>query len=150
MEPEYIKGDQYVDDRGFLTFCNSWRIDLAGVKRFYQVENHAAGTIRAFHGHQKEEKFVRVIRGAAVIITVPICSVEDRSLIRAEIQPFILSSRTPAVLHIPAGFYNGFKTLTSDTIVEFYSTSTVEESRCDDERLPWNAFGEEIWEVKYR
>ena len=59
-----IDGGLAVDDRGTLTFANSF--DFAGVKRFYQVENFSTETIRAFHGHKKEGKYVYGARGSAI------------------------------------------------------------------------------------
>ena len=41
-----------VDDRGQLRFVNDF--NFANVKRFYQVENHRQGFIRAWHGHKKK------------------------------------------------------------------------------------------------
>jgi len=41
-------------------------------------------------------------------------------------------------------------TLEEDTIVMFFSTSTLEESKKDDIRLKWDIFGRDIWEVCYR
>ena len=44
----------------------------------------------------------------------------------------VLSSNNPKVLFIPSGYANGFKSLEADTIVQFFSTSTLEESTGDD------------------
>ena len=54
---------------------------------------------------------------------------------------YVISSDTPSVLVVPAGFANGFKTLSQDAIVLFLSSSTLEESQGDDFRFPfdyWN------------
>ena len=55
-EIEKVEGGLFADDRGFLRFVNNF--DFSQVKRFYQVENHSAGFIRAWHGHKKEKKFI--------------------------------------------------------------------------------------------
>jgi dTDP-4-dehydrorhamnose 3,5-epimerase len=47
MEPKIINGGIAPDDRGSVRFVNDF--DFAKVKRFYQVENHRAGFIRAWH-----------------------------------------------------------------------------------------------------
>ena len=57
-------------------------------------------------------------------------------------------AQKPAVLYLPAGYANGFMSLTDDATLMFFSTSTVEESRGDDIRFDaryWNA-----WEVVER
>ena len=133
-----INGGVSVDDRGSVRFVNDFNFD--GVKRFYQVENHSKGFIRAWHGHKKEGKYVYVVNGSALIGVVNMDS--------EEINKFVLSSQTPKVLWIPPGYYNGFKSLEENTKILFFSTSTIEESLGDDIREShdkWN-----IWEEDYR
>ena len=133
-----INGGVSVDDRGSVRFVNDFNFD--GVKRFYQVENHSKGFIRAWHGHKKEGKYVYVVNGSALIGVVNMDS--------EEINKFVLSSQTPKVLWIPPGHYNGFKSLEENTKILFFSTSTIEESLGDDIREShdkWN-----IWEEEYR
>tara|TARA_B100000963_G_scaffold229485_1_gene200152 strand:- start:1735 stop:2148 length:414 start_codon:yes stop_codon:yes gene_type:complete len=133
-----ISGGLFADDRGFLRFVNDF--NFSNIKRFYQVENHSRGYIRAWHGHNKESKYVYVAKGSALVGAV--------NLENEEVHKFTLSSQSPAVLHIPAGFANGFKTLEEDTIVMFFSTSTLSESHGDDIRFPWDKWN--IWEENYR
>lgn len=135
-----LAGDVAVDDRGKVTFVNDF--DFKDVKRFYMVENHRANFVRAWHGHKKEGKYVFVVQGAAIVAWTPIEGVWSMDRV-------VLSADKPQVLFIPAGYYNGFKTLTDDTKVMFFSTSTVEESKDDDIReqpYKWNG----IWEIKER
>ena len=133
-----ILGGISVDDRGSVRFVNDFNFN--DVKRFYQVENHSKGFIRAWHGHKKEGKYVYVVNGSALIGVVNMDS--------EEINKFVLSSQTPKVLWIPPGHYNGFKSLEENTKILFFSTSTIEESLGDDIREShdkWN-----IWEEDYR
>ena len=132
------QGRVAVDDRGKLTFVNDF--DFQGVKRFYVVENHQRGFVRAWHGHKKEGKYVFVPRGAAIVGVV--------SMDSQEVQRLVLSADKPQVLYIPPGHYNGFKTLTDDTQVIFFSTSTLKESEGDDYREDANKW--DIWEVNER
>ena len=106
-----INGGVSVDDRGSVRFVNDFNFD--GVKRFYQVENHSKGFIRAWHGHKKEGKYVYVVNGSALIGVVNMDS--------EEINKFVLSSQTPKVLWIPPGHYNGFKSLEENTKILFFS-----------------------------
>ncbi len=62
----------------------------------------------------------------------------------------ILSSEKPGILYVPPGYVNGFRFLTHDTSVIFYSTATLEESSSDDFRFPYDVFGTEIWDIKNR
>jgi len=137
--PKVINGGIAVDDRGSLRFVNDF--DFAGVKRFYQVQNHRKGFIRAWHGHKKEAKYVYVAKGTALIGAVPIEGEET-------VTKFILSDKSPKVLFIPAGYYNGAMTLEDDTIIQYFSTTTLEESKGDDIRLSYDAW--DIWQEDFR
>ena len=138
---EYIRGGEAVDDRGALMFVND--LDLSAYKRFYVVRNHAQGFVRAWHGHERESKAVVVISGAAIVAAVKVDNWAHPDP-TAEVKRFVLSSDTPGALCIPPGYANGFKTLTADTKVCFFSSSTLEESGGDDIRFeahfwdPWN------------
>lgn len=140
---QIIDGDLSIDDRGKITFVNDF--DFADVKRFYMIENHEKGFIRAWHGHQEEGKYVLVINGTIILGIVPFDGTNE------EVQRFILSASKPQVIYIPPRNFNGFKTLTEDAKIMFFSTSTLEESMRDDIRKPammWSDSG--IWKVESR
>ena len=136
-EPQVLSGGKAVDDRGSVSFVNEF--DFAGVKRFYQVENHQAGFIRAWHGHRKEGKYIYLAAGAALVGAV--------SLETEKISKFVLSD-TPKVLWVPPNYANGFMNLRENTAVIFFSTATVEETKGDDIRFPYNKW--DIWQKDYR
>lgn len=145
LSPQLIEGDLSVDDRGEVAFVNGFNFE--GIQRFYAVSNYAPGFVRAWHGHRHESKFVTVIHGTAVVGAVLIDDWEKPSR-DAKVHRYVLSSAKPAVLHIPPGHANGFMSLTADTKLVFFSTSTVAESREDDVRFDaryWNP-----WEVTER
>jgi dTDP-4-dehydrorhamnose 3,5-epimerase len=135
----YSIGGISVDDRGSLKYVNDF--DFEGVKRFYQVENHERGFIRAWHGHKKEGKYVYVPKGSAWI---GIVDMEDEDTVEA----YVLSDKTPKVLYIPPGKYNGAQTLEEGTIIMYFSTTTIVESKGDDIRRPYAAFP--IFNKEYR
>jgi dTDP-4-dehydrorhamnose 3,5-epimerase len=153
MDLSLIQGGVAVDDRGSLRFVNDFNFE--GVKRFYQVENHRQGFVRAFHGHLKEGKYVYVPKGSALVAAVPMIA-NDNQLIpggytikdNGSLKKFILSSQSPKVLYIPPGYANGFKNLEDGTIVMFFSTSTLEESKGDDIRFPYDTIN--IWQEDFR
>lgn len=139
--PVLIEGGLGVDDRGDVAFVNDF--DFDGVKRFYLVSNHSAGFVRAWHAHRKEAKYVTVVQGSAIVAAVLIDNWEGPSKV-TPVHRYILSSNKPAVLFIPAGYANGFMSLTADAKLMYFSTSSVEESRGDDIRYdahywdPWH------------
>jgi dTDP-4-dehydrorhamnose 3,5-epimerase len=138
--PVLVTGGLSIDDRGHVAFVNGF--DFAGVRRFYGVRNHRAGFVRAWHAHRREAKFVLATAGSALVCAVRIDDWEQPSR-EAVVERFVLSERSPAVLRIPAGYANGFMSLTDDAALLFFSTSTLEESRLDDVRFdarywdPW-------------
>lgn len=137
-EPKLISGDIRIDDRGSVSFVNEF--DFKNVKRFYMVENHHQDFIRAWHGHKKEGKYVLVSCGTALIGTV---NMESDKL-----DKFILSAKKPCILWIPPGYANGFKNLEKNTKIIFFSTSTLEESKDDDIRFPYDKW--DIWSEDFR
>mgnify|MGYP003657848489 FL=1 len=138
MSSKLIQGNVFADDRGFLRFINDFSFE--DVKRFYQVENHRQGFIRAWHGHKKEAKYIYVPKGSALVGIV--------DLETEEISKFTLTCESPSILYVPPNYANGFQTLTSDAIMMFFSTSTLEESKGDDYRFEWDRWN--IWEENYR
>jgi dTDP-4-dehydrorhamnose 3,5-epimerase len=135
-----IFGNQFCDDRGFVSFIND--LDLSEYKRFYLVQNHEKGFIRAWHGHEHESKAVICIQGAALIGTAPIDSPSASKT--------IVSANHPKAVIIPAGYANGAMTLTDDCILMYLSDKTVEESKDDDIRFTWDHWGNKFWEVERR
>jgi dTDP-4-dehydrorhamnose 3,5-epimerase-like enzyme len=146
-QPHLYQGGVGVDDRGSVSFVNDF--NFVGVKRFYQVANHQTGFIRAFHGHQHEAKYVYVSAGSALVYAVKLTSLKRPSNRQKPVK-FTMSSQSPAVLFIPAGYANGFKSLTSDTTMQFFSTASLAASLDDDYRYPYDYWGEEIWQVDPR
>jgi len=143
--PQLIEGGLAIDDRGELGFVNDFSFE--GIQRFYVVSNHLPGLVRAWHGHRREEKYVTVVQGAAIVAAVFIDDWQNPSP-DSEVHRYVLSARKPAVLKVPAGYANGFMSLTSDTKLIFFSTSTLAESRQDDVRFDaryWNP-----WDVQER
>ncbi|MFX1309502.1 MAG: NAD-dependent epimerase/dehydratase family protein [Promethearchaeota archaeon] len=146
-ELQLIKGGIAVDDRGTLNFANDF--NFYGVKRFYQVQNFNTSTIRAFHGHMNEAKYVYIPKGSAIVAAVELDDIKSPSK-NQKVNRFILSDKNPQVLFIPPRYANGFKPLEEDTRIVFFSTSSLEESKGDDYRFPVDYWGKEVWEVENR
>jgi dTDP-4-dehydrorhamnose 3,5-epimerase-like enzyme len=130
-EPKLMTGGIAVDDRGEVGFVNEF--DFRGVKRFYTVSNHRQGFVRAWHAHRAEAKYVTVVKGAAIIGAVRVDDWDNPSKDAAVVR-FVLSEHKPSVLLIPAGYANGFMSLTEDAKLMFFSTSSLADSLNDDVR----------------
>jgi len=137
-----FNGGLAVDDRGEITFVNEF--DFENVKRFYVVSNHKAGFVRAWHAHRHEAKYIMAVSGEAVVGAVKIDKWEKPSK-DLPVNRYVLSAKKPQLIYIPAGYANGFMSLTSDLKLIFFSTSTLEQSADDDIR--YDARYWDIWNV---
>ncbi|MBN2183271.1 MAG: dTDP-4-dehydrorhamnose 3,5-epimerase family protein [Sedimentisphaerales bacterium] len=144
-EPFIINGGLAVDDRGQIAFANDFCFE--SVKRFYMVSNHRQGFVRAWHAHKNEAKYVLAVAGAALVGAVKIDNWQKPSA-DLSVGRYTLSSEKPQVLFIPAGYANGFMSLTSDLRLMFFSTSTLEQSAADDIRFDSRYW--DIWNVVER
>ena len=143
-QPELIPGQLSIDDRGQLAFFNQFDLANEPVRRIYLTANHRPGLVRAWHAHRREQKFVCAVSGSAVVAVVKVINWR-RPRKDCPVHRFTLSAATPAVLAIPAGYANGWMSLTEDCRLLWFSSATVEESRRDDIRYAaryWNP-----WEV---
>ena len=141
-KPFIINGDLSADDRGELMFINQFNMEL--VKRFYVVSNHKQGFIRAWHTHKFESKYVFIVNGTALISTVQIDD-WDKPSSDLIVEKFVLTAKKPSILYIPSGYANGFKTLSTDTKIIFFSTSALKDSIDDDYRF--DAYKWNPWEI---
>lgn len=142
-----INGGLAVDGRGKVIFCNDF--DFKDVKRFYMVENHSKGFIRAWHAHKKEGKYVFVTKGTILLRHFEVDNWQSPGK-RAIIHHHTLSSDKPQIIYVPSGHANGFKTLTDDAQVMFFSTTTMSESEGDDYRFPVDLNNWKVFEVEER
>ena len=143
-EPTILNGGLAVDDRGSVSFVNDF--NFKNVKRFYQVQNHRRGFIRAWHGHKKEGKYVYVAAGTALVGAVPMPETEvDKDTVP---ETFVISAKCPKILYIPPNYANGFLNLEDKTIIQFFSTSTLDESLGDDIRFEYDKW--DIWKENFR
>lgn len=141
--PNLIKGGLATDDRGVVRFVNDF--DFARVKRFYVLENWRAGFVRAWHGHNREEKWITVVHGAAIVAAAIIMPQNKLQLTAL----YTLTEQSPAILHIPPGYANGSMALTPGAQVMHFSSMTMEETAGDDLRWPWDTLPG-VWEEQQR
>ncbi len=144
-EPRLIEGGSSADDRGRVYFINDF--DPGETKRLYVVENFAVGTVRAWHAHKRERKWVTVLTGAALAACVEIDDWESPSK-DAEVKRFVLDASKPSVLEIPAGYANGAMSLLPETKIAYFSDTGLDESLADDFRFPARYW--DPWHVQER
>ena len=164
-KPTLIKGAVHVDDRGRVMVNND--CDMTAIKRFYMLENHREGFVRAWHGHIKEAKWVVCVSGVAVecaaklipnIVkrTVPVPGSYNDYMVLDEDTEYSLDDPDRYILHpngdvlyIPPGYANGHKNLVPNTRLIHFSNLAYEDTEGDDIRFDANIHGG-VWEEKWR
>lgn len=130
-----INGGRHEDARGKIIFFNDF--DMSKVKRFYMIEHPGTEVVRAWQGHQKEEKWFYVVDGIFKMVLVQPDNWRNPS---AELQTeeFVMESTQQQILHVPGGYANGFKALQPKSKIMVFSSFTVEESGKDNFRYDKN------------
>lgn len=75
--PSIIQGGKYIDERGELSFVNSF--SFVGVKRFYIIVHSHMSTIRTWQAHGIENKWFDTISGPLKVVTNKIDDCEKPS-----------------------------------------------------------------------
>ena len=60
----------FSDERGGMSFCNDF--DFSLFKRYYIITPKYEGQIRAWQGHQREEKVFLILEGKIKLVVVPL------------------------------------------------------------------------------
>ncbi len=147
MNPQLLKGGVAVDDRGTVSFVNDFDFLGEKIRRFYSIENHSKGFIRAWHGHNIEAKYVLATKGASLVCCVKIDNWENPSK-DAKVWRFVLSDTNPSILYIPEGYANGHMSLNENTQIMVFSNKTLQEGLNDDTRFESHYW--DPWKVEER
>ncbi len=137
LQPAVIMGGKHEDKRGIVSFINDF--DMSPVKRFYTIYHPDTTVIRAWQGHQIEQKWFVVLEGSFEIALVN----PDNWIApspRLPVQLFKLSAAVSQVLHIPGGYASGFKAIAPHSRMIVYSNLSLQESADDDFR-----FDQQLW-----
>ena len=147
MEPILFSINSSSDDRGKVTFVNDF--DMTDVKRSYVVTNTLLKTVRAWHGHRNEKKWVVVQKGEFLVCVVKVDSFDNPEM-NAEVKEYVLNSENN-VLFIPNGYANGAMNLTDENEIRYFSSASLGESSNDDFRIctiffPWEKHNPNFYE----
>jgi len=133
MKTTLHQGGSFTDSRGTLKFVNE---EIPGTfRRFYFITHPDTSVIRAWQGHQKEEKGFYVINGGFTIAVVsPDCFEEPGD---HEIPSFFkLTAENNQFLRVPGGSYTGIKALTPGSTLLVLSEFDLAGSKADEHRQP--------------
>ncbi len=112
--------------------------------RQISVSNAEPNRINAFHIHTKlpQNEIWTVIQGQLMIWLVD-CR-QDSSTAGAK-RRVILSGEQPMQLYIPAGVAHGYKAGSSGATLIYAMDQQFDIEDPNEGRLPWDAFGAELW-----
>jgi dTDP-4-dehydrorhamnose 3,5-epimerase-like enzyme len=159
------------DERGYLCPITD-NIHPELLNRACLVGNSARGIKRGIHYHKKEWKIYSVLTGSAKFISfkipkeyfdnidlsgypVDIAYKHWKEHIKLygeknpdALQTFVISSRSPAVLVIPAEHANGWVSLEDNTNIIFLSNLLYEDAKKDDYRFDASVVSENYWNIE--
>lgn len=150
--------DLHIDDRGCLS--EIFRSDAPYFKGFgqvYIIKDEAPGIIRAFHMHKRKEDYFFVSSGKALVILadgarteIPFRNGVEYDYSNCTTKKYVLDSQKPQLLVIPKGIYHGWKSLVPNTHLINVVTEPFHKEDPDDNRIPCDEFGQELWEIEYK
>lgn len=111
MEPLFINGNSHIDERGMLSFNNSF--DASEIKRIYVIENKSLDIQRGWTGHNQEKRWFSAISGA---FTLQVIKIDDWQNPSKNLKPieFIISDDKLDILLVPPGFVTMIKANTEN------------------------------------
>ena len=133
MGSSLLIGGKFIDHRGVLQYVND--NNPGNYRRFYLISHPDTTVIRAWQGHQIEEKAFYAISGSFIIAVVtPSDFTNCTDTEPTEI--FNLTNEKGNFLRVPGGSYTGIKANTPNATLLVLSGLDVEASKKDDYRQP--------------
>ena len=136
MFPKILKGHSHEDARGTLLYNNDF--DATDIKRIYVIENQNIDLVRAWRGHEIEQRWFSAMMGSFKIELIAIDN-WDRPARNLERLEFVLDSQKLDILHIPAGYVSSIQSLSEGSkllVMADYSMGALK----DDYRYEVNYF----------
>lgn len=138
MKPQIIKGNRHSDNRGNLTFNNDFSI--LHIKRVYTIENNRLDFVRAWQGHQVEQRWFSAAIGSFIISLIEIDDWEQPSKDLPKVQ-FILNAENLDILHVPSGFVSAIQALEDHSKLLLFADYDLNEIQ-DEFRFPSDYFND--------
>jgi len=151
---EVVQLRRFNDDGGAMTelgrFEDGRHADLPGFvarQMNYSVVEPLA--IKAFHLHQRQTDVWYVPPSDKLLLVL--ADVRKGSPTEGELRRIVLGDGNSRLVRIPPGVAHGCKNLrpaAPSAIIYFVDVQFSVGDDCDEGRLPWDFFGEEVWEVE--
>jgi dTDP-4-dehydrorhamnose 3,5-epimerase len=107
-----------------------------------------AGAIKAFHLHEQQTDIWYVPPSSKMLLIL--VDLRQDSATKNQRMRLILGDGNSQLILIPPGVAHGCKSLGSNksTIIYFIDRQfSPDPESCDEKRLPWNYWGEELWDI---
>ncbi|HEY1055084.1 MAG TPA: hypothetical protein VGE24_08120 [Emticicia sp.] len=137
LQKQICLGGVHKDERGVLKFFNTF--DMSIVQRFYVLEHPNTTAVRAWQGHQKEQKWFYVTDGIFKLVLVKPDNWKTPSL-TLPCEELLLRADNNQIINIPAGFATGLQALEASSKIIVFSDVRLGESVEDDYR-----FDKSLW-----
>jgi len=113
--------------------------------RQISVSTATPDRLNAFHIHPRipQNELWTVLSGQLLVWLV---DCREGSVTEGLRQKVILSAEEPAFLHIPAGIAHGYRAGPSGALLVYAMDQQFQPERPNEGRLPWDYFGQQLWE----
>lgn len=105
--------------------------------------------IKAFHLHKRQTDVWFVPPSDKILLVL--ADVRKGSPTEGEVRRLVLGDTKSFQVRIPPGVAHGCKNLrpsSQSAIIYFVDVQFSVDEHCDEGRLPWDHFGEEVWDVE--
>ena len=108
MISKIITGSSHSDQRGSLFYNNDF--DAAAIRRMYVIENKNTDFIRAWQGHQIEQRWFSVVQGS---FRIRLIAIDDWDSPSSNLEQFTFEVHSGKldVLHVPSGYVSSIQSL---------------------------------------
>lgn len=102
------------------------------------------GTVKAYHWHKVQDDVWFIATGQAKIV---LHDQRPDSPTHGETQTISAGQDDYKVILIPHGVIHGYKVVSKEPVMLFYHTTEhYDPDNLDEERVPWDYLGKEIWD----
>jgi dTDP-4-dehydrorhamnose 3,5-epimerase-like enzyme len=134
-----------VDDRGILSELvrSDWEKVGVPIKQIYLVAN-TTRAVRAFHKHKELVDFFIIVNGTAKFVFF------KKTVENTLIQVVNVTSMRLQMITVPTGVFHGWKADAGTILISAANNLYMGENRkdpVDEERIPWDTLGTDVWEV---
>jgi dTDP-4-dehydrorhamnose 3,5-epimerase len=141
MSSRQVRSLRYFsDDRGDSLFDVFG--DTAGISGQFNVSKIDKGVVKAFHFHKNQKDYVICLSGKLRLVTM------DQNM--RDFEEYILSPHNPCVIEIDAYTYHGYQSLEDNSVILYYCDNRFDPDNPDEDRLPWDVIGREIWDIGFK